>query len=30
MTKHIETIWHLRQLMAAQGLFKTTELIPHS
>ncbi|MDJ0314197.1 helix-turn-helix transcriptional regulator [Arthrobacter sp. H35-D1] len=28
MTKRVETIWNLRRLMADQGLFKTTELIP--
>ena len=28
MSKRVETVWNLRQLMADQGLFKTTELIP--
>ncbi|MGP9652091.1 helix-turn-helix domain-containing protein [Glutamicibacter sp. AOP38-B1-38] len=28
MSKHVETVWNLRRLMADQGLFKTTELIP--
>ncbi|GGJ71963.1 helix-turn-helix domain-containing protein [Glutamicibacter ardleyensis] len=28
MTKRVETVWNLRRLMADQGLFKTTELIP--
>lgn len=25
---HVETVWNLRRLMAEQGMFKTTELIP--
>lgn len=28
MTKHVETTWNLRRIMADQGHFKTTELIP--
>ena len=28
MSKRVETVWNLRRLMADQGLFKTTELIP--
>jgi len=28
VSKRVETVWNLRQLMADQGLFKTTELIP--
>jgi DNA-binding Xre family transcriptional regulator len=28
MSTGIETVWHLRRIMAEHGLFKTTELIP--
>lgn len=28
MSAGIETVWHLRRIMAEHGLFKTTELIP--
>ncbi|VXB66524.1 hypothetical protein ARTHRO9V_1640033 [Arthrobacter sp. 9V] len=28
MSTGVETVWHLRRIMAEHGLFKTTELIP--
>ncbi|KHE73669.1 hypothetical protein AS25_11425 [Kocuria marina] len=28
MSTRVETLWHLRRIMAEHGLFKTTELIP--
>ena len=28
MSPRVETIWHLRRIMAEHGLFKTTDLLP--